>query len=85
MNQNIIGYYKQMRVSEDLLAAFAHSKDFEDMIDIAVEQGGKLGFSFTKEEALAAGLNFKALCSQAANDDELTEFELEMISAGAPP
>ncbi|HBC07537.1 MAG TPA: hypothetical protein DC046_08140 [Rhodospirillaceae bacterium] len=82
MNQNIIEYYRQLRVSEDLMAAFSLSKTPEDVADTAVEQGDKLGFSFTKEEALAAGMNFKALCNEAANDDELTEFELEMISAG---
>ncbi len=83
MNQNIVDYYQTVRQDKALQAAYAGCENFDQIIEKAVDEGRKLGFSFTKEEALAAGMNFKALCSQAANDDELTEFELEMISAGS--
>lgn len=85
MNDNIIEFYKKVRTDDELIAAFADAESATDTAKIAVREGAKLGLYFTEEEAAAAAINIDALRAGAVNDDELNEFELEMIAAGAGP
>ncbi|MEQ8503913.1 MAG: Nif11-like leader peptide family natural product precursor [Rhodospirillales bacterium] len=84
MNQDIISYYRKLREDEGLRAAYANCESVEQVMQTAVEQGTTLGFSFSKEEAMEIGYDIQVLHDLAANDDELSDFELELISAGSP-
>lgn len=84
MNQNIIDFYQVLRNDDAMLASLARCETVDDIMEVAVEEGGKLGFHFTKEEAMAAGMDIDTLRANVMNDDELNDFELELISAGLP-
>lgn len=84
MNKNIIEYYLQVHEDDALQAAYSGCESTEQMAEIAVDQGRALGFFFTKEDALATGLNIEALKNAASNDGELSDFELELVAAGLP-
>lgn len=82
MNQNIIDFYATLRSDAQLVQTFMSCESAEQLLDLATTEAQKRGFHFTKEEAIAAGMNIEALSSGSANDDELNDFELELISAG---
>lgn len=84
MNQNIIDFYQVLRNDDAMLASLARCETVDDIMEVAVEEGGKLGFHFTKEEAMAAGMDIDTLHANVMNDDELNDFELELIAAGVP-
>lgn len=85
MNQDIIDFYRAVRSDDAIIAALAVAKTPEDMAALAVHEGERLGFHFSTEAAKAAVMDLNGLCAKAVNDDELNDFELEMIAAGAPP
>ncbi|MFO7482215.1 hypothetical protein [Oceanibaculum nanhaiense] len=82
MNQDIVGFYQRLRVNDRLLAILSKGDTVEGIMEIAVEEAGKLGFHFTKEEALAIGMDIDTLRANVMIDDELNDFELELIAAG---
>lgn len=82
MNQNIIDFYQKVRADDVLIGAFSNTQTADEMADVAVAEGSKLGFHFSKEEAKAAGSDIDSLRANVMNDDELNDFELELISAG---
>ena len=84
MNQNIIDFYQTLRNDEAMLASMSRCETVDQIMEIAVEEGAKLGFHFTKEEAMVAGMDINTLRASVMNDDELNDFELELISAGLP-
>jgi len=84
MNRNIVDYYQKVREDKALQAAYAGCENIDQIVETAVNEGGKLGFSFTKEEAAAIGFDIEALHGAATNDDELSDFELELVAAGLP-
>jgi len=84
MNQNIIDFYQTLRNDEAMLASMSRCETVDQIMEIAVEEGAKLGFHFSKEEAMAAGMDIDTLRASVMNDDELNDFELELISAGLP-
>lgn len=84
MNQNIIDFYQVLRDDDAMIASLARCETVDEIMETAVEEGGKLGFHFTKQEAIAAGMDIDALRANVMNDDELNDFELELIAAGAP-
>ncbi len=84
MNRNIIEYCQKVQEDDALQAAYAGCENTEQMCEIAVEEGRKLGFFFTKEDALATGFSFERLQDAASNDSELSDFELELVAAGLP-
>lgn len=84
MNQNIIDFYQTLRNDDAMLASLSRCETVDEIMETAVEQAGKLGFHFTKEEAMAVGMDIDTLRASVMNDDELNDFELELISAGLP-
>ena len=82
MNQNIIGFYQTLRDDDVMIASLGKGETMEQIMEIAVDEAAKLGFSFTKEEALAIGMDIDTLRANVMNDDELNDFELELIAAG---
>lgn len=84
MNQNIVDYYQKVREDESLRTVYATCEDLDQVMETAVEEGRKLGFSFTKDEAMTVGLDLEALRGATSNDDELNDFELELVAAGFP-
>ena len=84
MNQHIIDFYQVLRDDDAMLASLSQCETVDEIMEVAVEEGGKLGFHFTKEEAMLAGMDIETLRASVMNDDELNDFELELISAGLP-
>ncbi|MAN81468.1 MAG: hypothetical protein CMM77_05190 [Rhodospirillaceae bacterium] len=82
MNANVVEFYKKVRTDQGLIEALSEGKTAEEMSAIAVKKAAELGITLQQDDVVAACNNFTELCKLAANDDELTEFELEIISAG---
>ncbi len=82
MNQAIVEFYAKARNDEQLIAMLSKCATLDELADTATAEAGKLGFHFTKEEAKAAGMDIASLRSAVMNDDELNDFELEMVAAG---
>lgn len=82
MNQNIIDFYQVLRSDAKLVETLMKHEGTDELLEAATSEAKKLGFHFTKEEALTAGMNIDALRAESANDEELSDFELELISAG---
>ena len=84
MNQNIVSFYQKVRTDDRLIATLSECETLDEIMETAVEEGGKLGFHFTKDEAMAAGMDLDAMQANLMNGDELNDFELELIAAGLP-
>lgn len=84
MNQHIIDFYKKLREDDAMIATLAKGQTHEQVMEIAVDEAAKLGFHFTLEEAMAVGMDIDTLRATVMNDDELNDFELELIAAGFP-
>lgn len=82
MNQNIIDFYQVLRNDDAMLASLSRCDTMDEIMEVAVEEGAKMGFHFTKDEAMAAGMDIDTLRANVMNDDELNDFELELIAAG---
>ncbi|MAN81467.1 MAG: hypothetical protein CMM77_05195 [Rhodospirillaceae bacterium] len=82
MNTNVVEFYKKVRTDQNLIEALSEGKTTEEFIKAAVNKAAEMGITLQQDDVVTACRNFEDLCKLAANDDELTEFELEMISAG---
>ena len=85
MNANIIEFYKKVRTDQGLIEALSEGQTAEQVSEIAVKKAAEMGITLETADVIAALDQFQELAADAANDDELTEFELELIAAGASP
>jgi hypothetical protein len=85
MNANVIEFYKKVRADQGLIDALSEGKTVEEFTEIAVEKAAEIGILLEAADVVAALGQFKAVIEKAANDDELTEVELELVAAGVPP
>ena len=83
MNANVIEFYKKVRTDKGLIEALSEGKTAEEFYTIAVDKAAEVGITLQEDDVKEACEKFGELRVLAANDDELTEFELEMVSAGA--
>lgn len=83
LNKEVVEFYRVARVDNTLMETLSAAQSTDDLARVAVREAGKLGFHFTEQEAKAASMDIASLCNSAVNDDELTDFELEMIAAGS--
>ncbi len=84
MNDAVMEFYKVARRDNEMVSLLAGIEDETLFISTVVKLGREKGFVFTAEEAGAAISQFEGFIEHAANDDELTDFELEMVAAGIP-
>lgn len=82
MNANVIEFYQKVRTDQGLIEALSEGKTAEEISEIAVKKAAEMDLRLEKADVIAACDRFKELVAAAANDDELTEFELELIAAG---
>lgn len=82
MNANVIEFYKKVRTDKGLQEALSEGNTVEEISEIAVAKAGEAGIQLEKSDVLVAMGQMKEIVSAVANDDELTEFELEMVAAG---
>lgn len=82
MNANIIEFYKKVRTDQGLIEALSEGKSTEEISAIAIEKAAEMGIELEPAEVGEAIGSFDKLATAAANDDELTDFELELIAAG---
>lgn len=83
MNANVIEFYKKVRADQGLIKALSEGKTTEEFSEIAVEKAAEMGIELEMSDVIAATGQFKNVIA-AANDDELTDLELELIAAGIP-
>ncbi|MEQ9557336.1 MAG: hypothetical protein RIG67_16315 [Rhodospirillales bacterium] len=83
MNANVVEFYKKVRTDQGLIEALSEGKTAEELSTIAVNKAAEMGITLQMDDVVAACGNFEELCKLAANDDELTEFELEVIAGGS--
>ena len=84
MNANVIEFYQKVRVDPNLIDALSRGKTIEEFSEIAVGKAGEIGIQLEKSEVVNAAGQIRELVMAAANDDELTELELELVAAGIP-
>ncbi len=84
MSDAVMEFYKVARRDKEIVDLLSGISDEAMFIKTAMELGREKGFVFTAEEAGSAISEFEVLIEHASNDDELTDFELEMVAAGAP-
>jgi hypothetical protein len=82
MNTNVIEFYKKVRTDKGLIEALSEGQTAEEFYTIAVNKAAEAGISLHVDDVKEACEKYGELCELAANDDELTDFELEMVSAG---
>ncbi|HBT41522.1 MAG TPA: hypothetical protein DIW51_08550 [Rhodospirillaceae bacterium] len=82
MNANVIEFYKKVRTDQGLIEALSEGKTAEQVSEIAVKKAAEMGITLETADVIAALGQFQELAAGAANDDELTEFELELVAAG---
>lgn len=85
MNANVIEFYKKVRDDKGLQEALSEGKTAGDVAEIAVAKAGEMGIQLEKGDVVAALGQFKDLVKTVANDDELTDYELELAAAGGFP
>lgn len=83
MNANVIEFYKKVRADQGLIEALSEGKTTEEFSEIAVKKAAEMGITLEMSDVIAATGQFKHVIS-VANDDELTDFELELVAAGVP-
>lgn len=84
MNANVIEFYKKVRADQGLIEALSEGQTVEEISAIAVKKAAEIDIQLNTADVVAALGQFKELVTEAANDDELTEIELELIAAGIP-
>ena len=84
MNSTVVDFYKFARTNPEIIAKLSEKCDQEVFLARTVEAGQAAGFSFSLEEARHGLADISQLVEDIANDDELTDFELELVSAGFP-
>lgn len=84
MNANVIEFYKKVRADQGLIEALSEGKTVEEISEIAVKKAAEIDIQLNTADVVAALGQFKELVTEAANDDELTELELELVAAGIP-
>ncbi len=82
MNANVIEFYKKVRTNQGLIEALSEGQTAEQVSEIAVKKAAEMGITLETADVIAALDQFQELAADAANDDELTEFELELVAAG---
>ena len=85
MNTNVIEFYQRVRADQGLIEALSEGKTAEEFSEIAVKKAAEIGIQLETADVAAALDQFKKVIATAANDDELTEIELELVAAGVPP
>ena len=83
MNTTVIDFYKFARTNPEIVTQLSAERDPEAFLARAVEAGREAGFDFSLEEARLELTDLPQLINDIANDDELTDFELELVSAGS--
>ena len=84
MSDAVMEFYKVARRDNEMVSLLAGIEDEALFIKTAMELGREKGFVFTAEEAGSAISQFDGFIEDVSNDDELTDFELEMVAAGIP-
>jgi len=85
MNTNVIEFYKKVRADQGLIDALSEGKTAEEFSEIAVKKAAEIGIQLETADVAAALGQFEEVIATAANDDGLTEVELELVAAGIPP
>ncbi len=83
MNANVIEFYKKVRTDQGLIEALSEGQTAAQVSEIAVKKAAEMGITLETTDVIAALGQFQELVADAANDDELTEFELELVAAGS--
>ena len=84
MNPNITALYKIIRNDDQIMAKLS-GLDAEPFADAIMDYSTKHSLPLTRSEALSAISAYDQVVQSAVNDDdELTDFELEMAAAGSP-
>lgn len=84
MNANVIEFYKKVRADQDLIKALSEGQTVEEFSDIAVKKAAEIDIQLERADVVGALDDLKGLITEAANDDELTDLELELVAAGIP-
>tara|TARA_R110001592_G_scaffold361214_1_gene671319 strand:- start:16468 stop:16773 length:306 start_codon:yes stop_codon:yes gene_type:complete len=82
MNANVIEFYKKVRMDQGLIGALSEGKTMEEFYTIAIDKAAEIGLTFQEDDVKEACEKWGELRMLATDDGELTEFELEIISAG---
>ncbi len=77
-------FYKIARNDDEILERLSGIQDEVLFIKAVEDIARERGFSLTSEEIRQAIFNLTEIMQSVANDDELTDFELEMAAAGVP-
>ena len=77
-------FYRIARTDDEILDRLSGIQDEAVFIGAIEDIARERGFTLTSEEIRLAIFNLTEIMQSVANDDELTDFELEMIAAGIP-
>tara|TARA_R100000750_G_C2267709_1_gene66234 strand:- start:37 stop:321 length:285 start_codon:yes stop_codon:yes gene_type:complete len=77
-------FYRIARNDDKILDRLSGIQDEAVFIGTIEDIARERGITLTSEEIRQAIFNLTEIVQSVANDDELTDFELEMIAAGVP-
>lgn len=77
-----IAFYAAIRQDPETLARLGQAGSEVEFIETIMDEAEKRGFALTAEMVKAALANLPALVTETAQDTELSEMELELVSGG---
>ena len=85
MMKSVQEFYSIARTDDEIISALSAIQDEAVFIETVDRLAREKGFILTVEDIKYSISNFQEVIQNVANDDELTDFELEMVAAGNPP
>ncbi len=82
-NGENVRFYTAIRGDAETLARLGAARDEADLIELIMDEAQSRGFALTEDLVRAGLADLGGLIKEAANGDELTELELEIVSGGA--
>ena len=84
MSISVCDFYSIIRTDNDILSRLSAIEDGAVFIETIGDLAKERGIILTAEEIGQAMSSFDEVIQNVANDDELTDFELELVAAGVP-
>ncbi|WP_417822412.1 hypothetical protein [Terasakiella sp.] len=83
MNNNILAFYSRVRGNEALMTELAQISSPEELGTRVVLMGKEMGIILTQDDVMSGLEHINEVITRAANPEELSDMELELIAAGS--
>lgn len=78
----LASYYAKVRKDAAILSRLAHTENEAELVQGIIDDASERGFALTADQVKSGLSDLGALAKEAAEGDELADFELELVSGG---